>query len=76
MAKARFVRIGAAALGAGVAGITTTWAADLRMVLIAPVTAMLGTTMTTALVAAVVIFPLTAHQIAQHPFKKSHDLFL
>ena len=77
LAKARVARIGAAALGAGIARIAAAWAAALRIAWITAVAAVSGTAaMVAALIAAVVASESTAHPIAQHSFKQSHDLLL
>ena len=73
LAEARFVRIGAPALGARIAGIAPTWASVLWISLIA---AMFGTATMIALIAAVVASISAAHQIAQHSFEESHGLLL
>ena len=74
LAKARIARIGAAALGAGIAGIAAAWATALRVAWISAVTAMFGTAVMAAPVAAMVAAESAPHQIAQRPFKESHDL--
>ena len=60
--KARFVRIGAATLGARIAGIAPAWAAALRIAWITTVAAVSGTAaMVAALIAAVVASESAAH---------------
>ena len=61
LAKARIARIGATALGAAVAGITTTGVSALRIVWITAVAAVSGTAVMTALIAAVVASESTPH---------------
>ena len=65
--KVRFVRIGAASLGV-ILSVAMTGA--LWISLIITVATMFGTTMMNVGVSS----ESTAHQIAEHPFKQSHDL--
>jgi hypothetical protein len=69
LAEARAVRIGAAALGAGIARIAAAWAATLWI-------ARIAATPGTAVMAAPVVAVVAAHQIAEHAFEESHDLLL
>jgi hypothetical protein len=77
LAKARFVHIGAAALGTRITGIATAWAGTLRRALITPVVTTFRTdVMTTALIATVVASKFATHQVTQHSFEESHGLLL
>lgn len=76
LAEACFARIGAAAFGAGIASIAAVRACALRIAWIATVATMFGTAVMTTSIAAVVAAESAAHQVAQHPFEKSHVILL